>query len=123
MIIEPRHKIPLDTAVSNSTPGRRALVQNLYDCAMKEFFGQQQNEPENFWIFRETGPTREKGTAAVTVTVTDMESGLFIQLVGTVFKAGTPTTAKEGPFLTYGKKYLAETKNPQLHNTAVKIWR
>lgn len=121
MIIEPRHQIPLDTAISNSTPGRRALVQSLYDCATKEFFGQEQREPANFWIHRESRPTKEKGTEAVTVTVTDTDTGLFIQLGGTVFK--TTSSAKEGPFLTYGKKYLAEIKNPQLHNTAAKIWR
>lgn len=121
MIIDPRHKIPLDTAVANSTPGRRALAQNLYDYALKEFLSQPQQEPENFWIHRESRPTKEKNVEAVTVTVTDMETGLFVQMVGTVFK--TPPSAKEGPYLTYGKKYLAETKNPQLHNTAVKIWR
>ena len=121
MMIDPRHQIPLDTAVANSTPGRRALTQQLYACAMREFLGQRQKEPDTFWIHRETRPASAKNTEGLTVTVTDMDTGLFIQLVGVVFK--TPVAAKEGPFLTFGKKYLAETKNPQLHNTAVKIWR
>ena len=121
MIIDPRHKIPLDTAVANSTPGRRVLAQHLYDCAMREFLGQQQQEPENFWIHRESRTTSVKNTEALNVTVTDMDTGLFVQMVGVVFK--TPSSIKDGPFLTYGKKYLAETKSPQLHNTAVKIWR
>jgi hypothetical protein len=120
-MIDPRHKIPLDTAIANSTPGRRALAQNLYDCAMREFTGQQQKEPENFWIHRESRATTVKNTEALTITVTDMDTGLFVQMAGIAFKV--PASVKEGPYLTYGKKYLAETKNPQLHNTAVKIWR
>jgi hypothetical protein len=121
MLINPRHKIPLDTAVANSTPTRRALVQNLYICAMREFTGERQQEPENFWIHRETRAASSRGGQAVTVTVTEMETGLFVQLTGTLSKASSEVL--EGPYLTYGKKYLAETKSHQLQNTAVKIWR
>lgn len=120
MIIDPRHKIPLDTAVANSAPGRKAMVEQLYQCAMSEFTGNPIKEPENFWVHREARPA-VKNVETLVVTVTEMETGLFVQLTGTVFKS--PAAVKEGPYLTYGKKYLAETKNPQLHNTAVKIWR
>ena len=109
MNIEPRHRIPLETAVSNSAPGHRVLAQNLYLCALRDYTGQQQQEPETFWIHR------EQGKRALTVTVTDMDTGYFVQL------QGIPNS--DGPFLTFGKKFLAETKNKQLQNTAAKIWR
>ena len=121
MIIDPRHKIPLDTAVANSAPGRKATVEQLYRCAMLEFLGTPGKEPETFWVHREDKPSSVKNTQGLTVTVTEMDSGLFVSLTGTVLK--NPYAVKAGPYLTYGKKYLAETKNPQLHNTAVKIWR
>lgn len=109
MLIEARHRIPLETAVSNSAPGHRVLAQNLYLCALREYTGQHQEEPENFWIYR------VEGKSAVTVMVTDMDTGYFVQMQGSL--------KGEGPFLTFGKKLLAETKNDQLQNTAVKIWR
>ncbi len=120
-MIDPRHKIPLETAVANSTPTRRALAEQLYHCALREFQGQSQKEPETFWIHKEARSVSDKNTEAVTVTVTDMDTGLFVQMTGALSKS--PVAIKYGPFLTYGKKYLSETKNQQLHNTAVKIWR
>ena len=56
----------------------------------------------------------------VTAVATDDLTGLFVQMVGTVDTAGQ---VKDGPFLTFGKKFLEESKSAQLSNTAMRMWR
>jgi hypothetical protein len=89
---------------------------------MRELKGQQQAEPENFWIHRENRPASIKNAEAVSITVTDLQTGLYVKFNSVISKSA-PNTILEGPYLTYGKQFLVETKSPQLHNTAVKIWR
>jgi hypothetical protein len=123
--IEQRHNIPLTTAISASTPGKGALVTTLYHETENVFYRRQESngnvirtrtllKPEE-----SDPPTLER----VLATVTDQESGLFVQLSGVLDTAKTPFKVIEGPFLAYGKKFLAEIKNPQLQNTATKLWR
>lgn len=121
-MIEARHQIPLETAVKHSNPGRKALVEHLYQVAMGELKSQPIKEPETFWIHIEHKESPIKTAKALIVTVTDMDTGLFIRLTGLVEKA-RPSNVVDGPYLTFGKTYLSETKNPQLQNTAAKIWR
>ena len=61
-----------------------------------------------------------QGGIHVTAIVTDNDLGLFVQLSGVV---GDDGKIKEGPYLVFGKKYLEESKNAQLSNTAVRLWR
>jgi len=122
--MEQKHSIPLTQAVNASTPGRGALAESLYA------------EAENTLLNR-VPATQPPGRVArtrqviplagdlqhVMATATDEETGLFVQLGGVLNPKLKPLKLAEGPFLTYGKKYLMETKSPQLANNAIKIWR
>jgi|SRR5271157_1255335 len=118
-MIEQRHEIPLTTAITKSTPGKGALVESLYRECLSLFV----NTPT-----RTTTATKQRNAnpvpgsetlKAVVAIVTDNTTGLFIQLSGIV--AGDK--AAEGPHLTFGKKFLEESKNPQLANNAIKLWQ
>ena len=50
----------------------------------------------------------------LTVTCTDVETGLFIQL------SGDP--AKGWPLLVFGKKFCQESRDQMRQNVATKIW-
>lgn len=115
-MIEAKHEIPLTTAITKCAPGRGAIVQALYRECLSLF----NNVPT-----KTAGVTKQRSVVdrppaqLVTATVTDDEGGLFVQLTGVL---NAEKKVQEGPFLTFGKKYLEESKNPQLSNTAVRLW-
>ncbi len=118
-----QHSIPLTTAISASTPGKRALAESLYSEAEALFF----NRPSrggNIVKNRLTTKAESEGKPSqiyVQARVIDFESGFFVELSGVLDnKAGTAVT---GPFMSYGRLFVSETKNPQLSNTQTKIWR
>lgn len=121
--MDERHAIPLQTAINASVPGRKNLILSLYTEAEKLFRNQESNT-KTFHRDRVTEKAQTRGGAevvAVSATVTDHESGYYVQLNGSM----TPDQSKtvEGPFLTFGKIFVQEVRNPQLQNTATKIWR
>lgn len=124
-VIKPQHNIPLTTAIAASTPGKGSLVTSLYHEAEALFFARQES---NANVIRTRTILKPEETDAATAerviaTVTDQESGFFVQLSGVLDMSKTPPRPVEGPYLTYGKKFLTEIKNPQLQNTATKLWR
>lgn len=118
-----QHRIPLTTAVNASTPGKMVIAQALYQEAEDLFFnrpGKGGNVIKTRITAKPDGPIKPN-QAHVIARVTDFESGFFVELSGVLdSKSGAALT---GPFLTYGKLYLSESKNPQLSNTQTKIWR
>lgn len=115
-MITQQHEIPLTTAITKSVPGRGALVMSLYS----ECESLLENKPTKARSIRTRTSMPIKGGTQVIATVTDPQSGLFVQLTGTFNKDGSK---KEGPHMTFGKKFLEETKNPQLSNTGVMLWQ
>jgi len=123
----PQHKIPLETAIKTSVPGHRPIVQALYDAARNVFEGIQTEMPDNFWAqcswSKATKNLGDGNARETSLTLTDMNTGLFVRFNGITGQGAKRSTIVEGPLLIFGKLYLAETKNPQLQNTAVKLWR
>lgn len=109
----PQHEIPMTTAITASAPGKGGLLQGLYRLCMDLFNNVEESRTSTVTKVR----TVHEGV--VTAVVTDNATGLFLQLTG-ADAVGKP---KEGPYLTFGKKFLEESKNAQLSNTAVKLWR
>lgn len=123
MKIAAQHQQPLTTAITSSTPGLGAKAETVYRKAYDLFHNRDIGDGP-FQGRRLTIPGISKAFKNqhhVLATVTDMETGLFVQMEGILDT--TVETAVTGPFMSYGKKFLEETKNPQLHNTAVKLWR
>jgi len=120
-MIEPKHSIPLTTAITASTPGKNALIEALYSEAQDLFFDRQ-GKGTNLSRIRMVvkGEGQPKDSQAILARVVDNETGFFIELTGVIDKSAK---AVSGPFLCYGKLYLNEWKNPQLSNTQTKIWR
>jgi len=115
-MIESKHEIPLTTAITKCAPGRGAIVEALYRECLNLF----NNVPTRTGSVTKQRSVVERPPAQmVTATVTDNESGLFIQLTGVL---NAEKQVQEGPFLAFGKKYLEESKNAQLSNTAVRLW-
>ena len=116
-MIDPRHDIPLTTAISASAQGRGSVVQSLY----RECMSLYKNEgTKTSTVTKQRSVLPAKNGQHITAVVTDNDSGLFVQLTGLVSAEGEH---KDGPYLTFGKKFLEESKNPQLSNTAVRLWR
>lgn len=119
-----QQRIPLETAIAASTPGQSSLVSRLYAAAVATAMEQRKvtDEPG---ILKHRHVSGQAGsyTWSMVSTATDEASGIFVTLTGTVDMKPNPSVWKEGPFVTFGKKFLQELKPPQLHNTAVKIWR
>ena len=114
-MIDQRHEIPLTTAITKSAPGRGAVIESLYREAMSLF----NNVPtRTMTVTKQRSQLPAKNGAHVTATATDGATGYFVQLTGLV----EDNVVKEGPFLIFGKKFLEESKNPQLANTGVKLW-
>ena len=114
-MIEQRHEIPLTTAINKSAPGRGAIVESLYRECLNLF----NNVPtKTGGITRHRTQLQAKNGTHVTATVTDDTTGYFVQLSG-LFENGEK---KDGPYLIFGKKYLEESKIPQLSNTGVRLW-
>ena len=116
-MIDPQHGIPLTTAITASAPGRGALVEALYRECLNLFKAQPTTTGT---VTKQRSVFHADGKQRLIATVTDNESGLFIQMTGALNAAGV---VSEGPFLSFGKKYLEESKPPMLHNTAVRLWR
>ena len=115
MIIEQRHEIPLTTAINKSAPGRGAIVESLYRECLNLF----NNVPtKTSGVTRQRSQLQAKNGTHVTASVTDDPTGYFVQLTG-LFDG---TEKKDGPYLVFGKKFLEESKNPQLANTGVRLW-
>lgn len=112
-------------AVNASTPGKGALAESLYMEAENTLYNRPSNaQPSRVARTRQVIPTgQDKELHHVIAAATDEETGLFVQLVAVLNPMEKPLKPLEGPYLTYGKKYLMETKSPQLSNNAVKIWR
>jgi hypothetical protein len=120
-IIEQRHQIPLATAVAASTPGRMSLAENLYQEALSVFFsGQLTGKCPKVLKVRSVIKDGEAAGQVVLARIVDFETGLFIELSGTLNEA---REAIRGPFLAYGQFYVSEGQNPQLANTQTKLWR
>lgn len=116
-MIEQRHEIPLTTAVSKSVPGKGALIQSLYhEC--DSLLHNRPTKTTSVGKVRVVTPLKDG--EQVTATITDEATGLFVQLTGSFLPDGS---RKDGPFLVFGKKYLEESKIPQLSNTGVKLWQ
>lgn len=113
MSIDARHQQPLTIAVTASTPGQGAKAEHLYRLAL-DLFHDRELGTQDVLVNRICYAATD-GTLLVLATVTDLATGLFVQFTG------APGAAL--PFVTYGKKFLQETKNPQLNNTALKLWR
>jgi hypothetical protein len=71
-------------------------------------------------LVRISGAISGMGTCWPSEAVVDFETGLFIELSGTLNEA---REAIQGPFLAYGQFYVSEGQNPQLANTQTKLWR
>jgi len=120
--MDQKHAMPLQTVTSKHLPTSKGLVETLY-LEAERLFHEQSSTATKVLRTRTTQPIMrkdlEKGHIAIAATVTDEETGLYIQLTGL-------TDAKknlvEGPFLTFGRVYVIETKNPQLSNTALRIF-
>jgi|SRR5262252_1519390 len=117
MIISQQHQIPLTTAITKSAPGRGAIAEALYREALN-LFNNKPTQTGTVAKSRSVVPLNE-GESLVSAIVTDNTTGLFVQLTGVQAVNGE---TKSGPYLTFGKKYLEESKNAQLSNTAVKLW-
>lgn len=114
-MIAQAHLIPLTTAVQASTPGKGALAEGIYRECLNLFLNAPSQTPSSVLTKqRETTPA-----GAVTAIVTDNTTGLFVQLSGVVADG----KVVQGPYLTYGKKFLEESKNAQLSNNAIRLWR
>lgn len=124
-MIDQRHSIPLETAVTASTPGRRALVQSLYAEAEAVFFDRYSKGGTVLRSRQVLSKLKKDKMELHTIVaeVVDLESGLFIRLNGSLDVAKSPAEAMSGPFLVFGKQFVSEMQNPQLQNTATKIWR
>lgn len=124
-VIKPQHNIPLTTAIAASTPSKGSLVTSLYHELERLYFQKEDGKGNvirtRIVLKPEDGDA--PGLERVIATVTDQELGLFIQFNGTLDTTKQPPKPVEGPYLTYGKKFLTEFKNPQLQNTATKLWR
>lgn len=116
-MIDPKHEIPLTTAISASCPGRGSVAQALYNECLNVF---KNTESRTSTVTKQRSVFNVQGGTHVTAIVTDNDLGLFVQLSGVVNESGVVT---EGPFLVFGKKFLEESKNAQLSNTAVRLWR
>ena len=115
-MIKQEHEIPLATAVSKSCPGRGSIAQALYNECESLFL----NQPTRTTTVSKTrNATPVKEGNQIVATVTDEQTGLFVQLSGVINAEGRVAT---GPWLVFGKKFLEESKNPQLSNTGVKLW-
>lgn len=115
-MIESKHEIPFTTAITKCAPGRGAVAESLYRECMSLFL----NVPTKTGsVTKQRSVVERPPSQTVTATVTDDTSGLFVQLTGIL---NADKKVQEGPFLTFGKKYLEESKNPQLSNTAVRLW-
>jgi hypothetical protein len=121
MTIEPRHQIPLNTALAASPPGQKTLVENLYREARSLFFqGQLSGQlPKLLPVRTVIGEDQNQGRV-ILARVVDFETGFFVELSGTLNAKQEPV---RGPFLGYGKFHLSEAQNPQLANTQTKLWR
>jgi hypothetical protein len=105
----------MSVVLGKLTAPRQALIKRLYADAENLFADRQvQKAP----VRRErSSSTDPDGCKHVKAVVTDEETGFFVQLTGKWTGA-----ILDGPFLVFGKKYLEETKSPQLSNTGVKLW-
>lgn len=119
MKIAPQHQQPLNIAIGNSTPGQGARAEMLYRKAFDLFHGKDVGEGP--WQPQRLVITATPKIETVLATVTDNDTGLFIQMTGTLDKK--TGTALTGPNMVYGKKYLEESRSPQLANNGIRIWR
>lgn len=120
--MDQRHSIPLETVVSKSLPGQKTGVFTLYAEA-ERLFRDDESSARGLTRARVSENVKreefKKPCKTVTAMVTENESGFYIQLAGVLDPEGKVI---EGPFLTMGRLYIQETKNPQLSNTAMKIF-
>jgi hypothetical protein len=120
--IPEQHRIPLETAIAASIPGQHALVARLYKEAADMLNSEKIRETPGILKHRQSNVMAGTTTWAVTVSATDEATGYFISMNATFTHRTAPASYHEGPFLTFGRKFVQEHKPPQLNNTATKLW-
>ena len=116
--IDPKHLLPIQAAImKHRSRLDEHRVAQLYQMARTALRGSQtaagSQDPKTLL-------TRAiSSTGGVSVTCTDADSGLFVQLSE---DAGASSEKKGGALLTFGQKFCQENRDTMWQNIATKIW-